>query len=156
MYCCRKDVERHFSPSCSGLCELCGNEVEDLPHILLPRCPHLQQRRADLLQFTRNTLSQSAVSSRIFEQTISNKDEHRIVQFLLDPSAVPEIIAANQNDPTVLPLLFRVTTTWCYSLNRTRLQLLGRWTWQVHLKWSNHVSAVLNIMVDGFGWIKVK
>ena len=119
---------QHFSPACSGICELCDQELEDLPHILLPRCPHLQQRRPDLLLFARDTLSQSAVASNIFDRIFATKDEYTTVQFLLDPSAVPEIIAANQNDPTVLPLLFRVSTTWCYSLNRTRLKLLGRWT----------------------------
>ena len=119
---------QHFSPTCSGICELCDQELEDLPHILLPRCHRLQERRHDLLQFGRNTLSQSPVALSIFERIFSSKDEYTIVQFLLDPSAVPEIIAANQNDKTVLPLMFRVTTTWCYSLNRTRLKLLGRWT----------------------------
>ena len=119
---------QHFSPTCSGICELCDQELEDLPHILLPRCHRLQERQHDLLQFGRNTLSQSPVALSIFERIFSSKDEYTIVQFLLDPSAVPEIIAANQNDKTVLPLMFRVTTTWCYSLNRTRLKLLGRWT----------------------------
>ena len=27
---------KHFSPANSGLCELCNQEVEDLPHLLLP------------------------------------------------------------------------------------------------------------------------
>ena len=146
--CC--SLLQHFPPTCSGICELCDQELEDLPHILLPRCPHL-------LQFARNTLAQSAAASNIFERIFLSVDEYsNIIQFLLDPSAVPEIIAANQNDSTVLPLIFRVTTTWCYSINRTRLKLMGRWTWQVHPKSNNDVSAVLNIIIDGFGWIKIK
>ena len=32
---------KHFSPGYSGVCELCGTEVEDLVHLLLPRCPLL-------------------------------------------------------------------------------------------------------------------
>ena len=41
---------KHFSPENSGLCELCNQEVEDLPHLLLPRCPLLQERKNILMK----------------------------------------------------------------------------------------------------------
>ena len=56
----------------------------------------------------------------------NSKDDKAIVQMLLDPSIVPEIIAATQNEAQVLELLLSVTTTWCYTLNRTRIKLLGK------------------------------
>ena len=116
---------RHFSPHISGLCELCGEELEDLRHILLPRCPLLQDRSDVLLRFANETLSSSPTASKLFQNITESKDDDKIVQFLLDPSVVPDIIAASQSDPDILPLLFSVTTTWCYSLNRTRTKLLG-------------------------------
>ena len=116
---------RHFSPHISGLCELCGEELEDLRHILLPRCPLLQDRSDILLRFAMETLSSSPTASKLFQNITESKDDDKIVQFLLDPSVVPDIIAASQSDPDILPLLFSVTTTWCYSLNRTRTKLLG-------------------------------
>ena len=42
---------KHFYPSHSGKCELCGTEIEDLPHLLVPRCPQLQERRLLLLVY---------------------------------------------------------------------------------------------------------
>ena len=116
---------RHFYTHTSGFCELCGLELEDLPHILLPKCPHLQERADILKKFAINKLSSTEVASNIFSSVLESKDRHK-VQFFLDPSVVPMVIAAQQVDSTILPLLFSVTTTWCYSLNRTRLKLLEK------------------------------
>ena len=119
---------RHFTPSCTGICELCGLEIEDLDHILIPKCPHLQERRSLLINVARDRLSISQPVLAIFEKYLQNPDSESFVQFLLDPSAAPEIIAAAQVEPTILSLIFRVSTAWCYSLNRSRLKLLGIWT----------------------------
>ena len=81
-----------------------------------------------LILYGRDRLSESPIASSIYENILASQDSEKIVQFLLDPSAVPEIIAATQNIPEILPLFFRVTATWCYSLHRTRLKLLGMWT----------------------------
>ena len=115
---------RHFYPHISGLCELCGEELEDLPHILLPRCPHLQDRADILLRFANDSL-QKTNAGELFSRIMNSEDDTKKVQMLLDPAAVPEIICAAQRDETVLPLLLGVTSTWCYSLNRTRSKLLG-------------------------------
>ena len=119
---------KHFSPSHNGDCELCGQELEDLPHLLLPRCPHLLERKALLVEYANTVLSSSKVCLSIFTNILDNGDEDERVQLFLDCSAIPCVISANQADRTVIPLLFRVTRTWCYSLHRTRLKLLNRWT----------------------------
>jgi hypothetical protein len=54
-------------------------------------------------------------------------DQELWIQFVLDCSLFPSVIAAAQKEPAVLQLLFRATRIWCYSLHRTRLKLLGRW-----------------------------
>ena len=118
---------RHFSPSCTGICELCGEEQEDLSHILLPRCPLLQERKELLTQYARHRLATSHTALSIFELLLSSLNADNFVQFLLDPSAVPELITAAQTEPEILSSVFRVTTTWCYAMHRTRLKLLGKW-----------------------------
>ena len=44
---------RHFYLNICGVCELCGEEVEDLPHILLPKCPRLAKQADKLLVFAK-------------------------------------------------------------------------------------------------------
>ena len=88
--------------------------------------PHLQERAVILLNFATDRLSVSQAALNIFREVMESDDDRGKVHFLLDPSVVPAVIAAQQVDPSLLPLLFSVTTTWCYSLNRTRLKLLEK------------------------------
>ena len=117
---------RHFYPHISGICELCGEEVEDLPHILLPKCPRLADQANKLIVFAADSLKVSVNANSIFFKIMHGKDDLRKVQTLLDPTVIPEIIAAAQSEPLILDILFGITTTWCYSMNRTRLKLLGK------------------------------
>ena len=116
---------RHFHPHISGICELCGLEQEDLAHIVVPRCPELKDRAHHLIRFARETLQTSEKASTILETTLGSKDDNKIVQLFLDPSVVPEVIAAEQTEPGTLNIILNVTTTWCYALNKTRIKLLG-------------------------------
>ena len=117
---------RHFYPHISGICELCCEEVEDLPHILLPKCPRLTDQANKLLDFAKDSLKVSVQAHIIFFTIMFGKDDYRKVQTLLDPTVIPEIVAAAQSEPQIFDILFGITTTWCYSLNRTRLKLLGK------------------------------
>ena len=101
-------------------------ELESLPHILIPYCPRLLDRAASLLTFGRESLAMSRTASQIFETIMNSKDDDKKTQFVLDPCALPEIIAAEQKEPGILALLLTVTTTWCYSLNRERIKQLGK------------------------------
>ena len=100
--------------------------MEDLPHILLPRCPQLQDRADMLMRFSVEKLSENEVALSLFKTIMNGKDDKLKVQMLLDPSAVPSIIAETQKDGTILLSLLSATTTWCYSINRTRNKLLGK------------------------------
>ena len=119
-------LTRHFSPDSSGLCELCGTEVEDLPHMLVPRCPLLEDRREALLDFALAAAKPSPVCLSILDTAIAS-DEQSWLQFVLDCSTLPDVIQASQSDASTLKTLFKITRTWCYSLHRSRLKLLGRW-----------------------------
>ena len=121
---------RHFSANISGICELCDTELEDLPHILVPKCTALLHRAATLMNYAVETLTSSdsdmyCAAYVIFEQFMSSKDDSEKVQFVLDPSVVQEVIATEQKIPGTLKLLLSITTTWCYSLNKMRTKLLG-------------------------------
>ena len=117
---------RHFYQHVSGTCELCEEEVEDLPHILLPKCPLLKDRAVILNRFAKETLSVSEKATQLFTEIFDGEDDNLKIQLLLDPSVLPKVIAANQCEPNILPLLLSVTTMWCYSMNRMRLKLLGK------------------------------
>ena len=67
---------RHFDQQVSGLCQLCHQEVEDLPHIVLPRCPHLVTRATILTKFAFETLSISVAASTIFHKIMNSKEEY--------------------------------------------------------------------------------
>ena len=116
---------RHFYPDkFSGLCELCHKEHEDVPHIILPKCNILKDKVATLCNYARDTFTNCRAAAVFKNVIIMGKDDELKVQFLLDPSVVPQVIAAVQIDKSVLPELFKVTTTWCYSLVRARKKLL--------------------------------
>lgn len=119
---------QHFSSTATGICELCDSELEDIEHIILPRCPPLLERKGHLLQYARDRLSAAAAPqqcSEIFEAAIADENPEKVVQFFLDPSVIPEVIKASNKDENILPTLFTITSTWCYSLHKLRLQLLG-------------------------------
>ena len=117
---------RHFSPEKSGRCEICNTEDEDLEHILVPRCSALKDKRALLIEYAATILKDSQLANRIFNQILLSEEE-TLVQFILDCSVLPPVIAAAQQDKTILELFFKVTRTWCYTMHRARLKLLNRW-----------------------------
>ena len=49
-------LQRHFSHEHSGFCELCGLEVEDIIHLLVPRCPFLQERKVLLIEYAASSI----------------------------------------------------------------------------------------------------
>ena len=116
---------KHFSPRHNGMCELCVSEVEDLVHLLLPRCPFLKDIGTLLVEYAFTILDRSLTCLSIFSDILNSNDETQ-VQFFLDRSIIPYIIRLNQDDKNILLLLFKVCRTWYYSLQRTRLNFLGR------------------------------
>ena len=119
---------RHFSPSNTSICELCDLEVEDIAHLLVPRCTVLQERKMLLMEYSNQILKHHVEALNIFHTIFSSNEEETQVQFLLDCSVFPSVIQASQKNKLILPALFKVTHTWCYSMHRTRLKLLNRWT----------------------------
>ena len=124
-------LSRHWSSNPEGFC-LCpscdGLQVkEDLEHILL-YCASLSPTRQRLYSFTSNyARSVPAISKTILDLT--KPTQPLFFQFLLDCSVIPHVISLVQElGEDVLYHMFKISRTWCYSLHRDRLRILGRWT----------------------------
>ena len=114
----------------SGICELCNSELEDLTHILVPKCPLPAEKACSLVKFARESLSKSktvyGVCRAIFESKLLDED-NIFVRFVFDPSVVPEIITAERKIPGTLQILMGITN----SSNRTRIKLIGSYNFPV-------------------------
>ena len=124
-------LSRYWSSNPEGFC-LCpscdGHQVkEDIEHILL-YCPSLSPSRQRLYNFTSSyARSVPAICETIL--TLSRPTHPLFSQFLLDCSVIPCVISlVQQLGDDVLHHMFKISRTWCYSLHRERLRILGRWT----------------------------
>ena len=116
---------RHFTDNKDGVCQICSsNSVGSIEHILLG-CPSLNIFRLKLLR----TLDQQDYyeSSKSFIKKTISGGSALAVQLLLDCSSIPEVISMRQTfGEIILEDLFKFSRSWCYTINRERLRLLGR------------------------------
>ena len=124
-------LSRHWSTNPEGYCQCpscLGNQiVEDEEHILL-HCGSLAPTRTSLAKLT---LSYSKANPLLGPLLLNytNPEHPDFPQFLVDCSVLPEIITLTQQfGEFLLFKLFKITRTWCYSLHRDRLKILGRWS----------------------------
>ena len=108
------------TPSCLGL-----EKSESLAHILAD-CPALESTRMRLLSFTEGISAGNPIVLPILEKYCT-LNHPQFVQFLLNCSALPEVITLTQQYPDELSLFLRITRTWCYVLHKARLKILSRW-----------------------------
>ena len=66
---------------------------------------------------------ESYAANVIFNRFIYSKDDNTKVQFVLDSSVIKEVITPEQKITRTLNLILSITTTWCYSLNKSRTRL---------------------------------
>ena len=117
---------RYWSDNTNGFCLLpsCHQEIDDLPHILL-HCPSLQEARDRVMHLWQDHLLAKQEILHICRTYLAASDNEK-VQFLLDPSVLPEIIALTQDHGyEVLKTVFYITRTYCFSIHKSRLKLLG-------------------------------
>ena len=124
-------LSRHWTQNSEGFCltPSCVNKsiYEDEEHILL-HCESLSSTRQNLVNFTANYANSVPLLSTTL-LTLTRPEHLLYFQFLLDCSVLPQVISLAQvHGEDVLYHLFKVTRTWCYSLHRDRLKILGRWT----------------------------
>ena len=114
-------LTRHWSRSNpEGLCQLpgCDGEVGTLQHILL-YCPALAETRAKLFSHWNAFLvPRPWLFPVVAHHTLG--DERLHLQFLLDASTLPQVIASNKANPNILPGCLYLARTWNFSIHMTR------------------------------------
>ena len=114
-------LTRHWSRSNpEGLCRLpgCDGEVGTLQHILL-HCPALAETRAKLIShWTAFLVPRPWLFPVVSHHSLGGDQLH--LQFLLDASTLPRVIAANILNPEILPSCLYLARTWNFSIHMTR------------------------------------
>ena len=145
-----ESLARHWSQNQSGHClsETCKGEIEDTKHILL-HCRSYNESKKHLYTLWLNKRS-PAVYELVLE-AFSSTDDY-LLQFLLDCSCLPQVILAVQkHGVTILEELFYLTRTWCFTIHRQRMRMLGRWNYQwVKPQWNPQLWFPLPHIYRGF------
>ena len=120
-------LSRHWNHSNPhGFCLLCPEKLlfGTVQHFLL-HCEALSEQRSKLVDLWSKHTEDDGHLYQLLHQLLQSSPEH-LVQFLLDPSAVPQAVTLCQKKLVTFDNLFYLTRTWCYGLHRRRLQLLGK------------------------------
>ena len=103
-----------------------------LEHLLL-HCSTLSLRRSKLLSLCVNIAEEDDKLHDIINSVLMSScegsaagSEHRMMQFLLDCSVMPEVVAMTQSSGEGLrDRLLYLGRTWCYSIHMERMNQLG-------------------------------
>ena len=125
-------LHRHWTPNnrggfCRQLCCLNLKNIEDEQHILLHCTAYINERRR-LKELSTDMVNALPIIKPILDAYLydNHTDENIKLQFLLDCSTLPLVIVARQTfGVAVLKPLFKFTRTWCLTIHRRRLKLLG-------------------------------
>ena len=120
-------LSRHWSKDNKlGHCLLCpGKNLPGTVEHLLSTCEGLSDKRQDLLLFWNQQTQENEHLGLLISNMLSSP-AFNFIQFVLDPSAVPQVIEGCQQKLFALDEVFALTRTFCYGLHRRRLQLIGR------------------------------
>ena len=116
-------LTRHWSPTRSGTCPAPDcHDLETLEHLLVS-CTYYYQTREKLKRlWTSYKIPHLGDLIPVF---LSGTPTH-LVQFILDASVLPSVITLVQTyGQDILMPIFYLTRTWCYTLHRERLRLMG-------------------------------
>ena len=130
-YPCAK-LTRHWTPeNQEKLCSfpICTSKhiVESPEHLLL-HCPAYAMTRNSMISLClgrKDPVSHALLTSFLKETDL------KMMQFLLDCSVLPEVIANSQQYGVyVLNDIFYCSRNWCYGIHRERMKRLGRWNFR--------------------------
>ena len=123
---------RHWSPEnplgiCSnGSCKE-YEVIETSEHILL-YCPAYNSARQNAIKLCLQIKNQHV------HQLVTNfflTGPHKLLQFLLDCSVIPEVISmAQQHGNAIYNDLFYLGRTWCFGIHRMRMKRLCKWNFR--------------------------
>ena len=131
-YPCAKLLRHWSTDNPLGLCSFpaCRDEdtVESPEHILL-HCPAYTPTRHKLI--TLCLQRKDPVSHLLVTRLLLSNSPKKIMQFLLDCSAIPEVIhSAQLYGDHIYSDIFYLSRTWCFSVHRERMKRLCRWNFR--------------------------
>ena len=99
------------------------NTIGSLEHILL-FCPALEVARNRMIKMCKEKAEESLLIKDIVNSALT--DSEMLMQFLLDCTVMPAVIALKQNNGNhhVDELLY-LSRNWCYTIHRDRMTQLG-------------------------------
>ena len=92
---------------------------------MLVHCGTLATKRVLLVKYIDDNTKYMPLLSSLVKDMFSSTTKN-LVQFLLDPSVTPAVIAAVQSKIFKLSDVFSLTRTYVYAIHRRRLQLIGK------------------------------
>ena len=111
-----------WSDSKDSSCLSCGAHVETLQHILL-ECRAYSEMRSKVVKKWQSV--QDGVVAQLALDALCMPPGH-LMQFILDATVLPLVrLAVSFFGKDLLCPLLSLTRTWCYSLHRERLRILG-------------------------------
>ena len=116
-------LSSNWSESGNSCCPApyCTLAEESLEHILL-HCPAYAPSRSNIVRKAMS--AQNPAISNLVTNALSKPSEY-LVQFLLDPTVLPETMSLVQvYGEDILFTVFSITRSWCYSVHRDRLKLI--------------------------------
>ena len=127
-------LARHWSGDPSGSCSLPTCHLNPTPgtltHILL-HCEDLSVARQRIYSLWAEYLRDKPYLFPIVRRYTANCSDTERMQFILDCSVLPDVIALHQRLGTMVhDSLFYLTRSLCFSIDKTRSKLLGRWNVQ--------------------------
>jgi hypothetical protein len=122
-------LSRHWTNNKEGYClsPTCSNEVESVDHILI-HCRAYNECKRRLYSLWLSSPNPAVI--KLVTEAFSEETDY-LLQFIIDCSVLPSVINAVQaQGPEILDDLFYLTRTWCFSVHRYRMKMLGRWNFQ--------------------------
>ena len=124
-------LSRHLSGDRSGHCCLPSCQQKQTPGTLehiLAECEDLQPARTRAFHLWSEYLKNNQMYIPIVHKYTIGTEKHHFIQFLLDCTVLSDVISLKQVQGTGVfdPLLY-LTGTFCFSVHKARLKILGKW-----------------------------
>ena len=124
-------LSRHWTGNSSGDCSLPDCRLDPSPgtlsHLLLD-CQDLHDARVGVFKLWAKFLRDRPLLFPIIRKYTAEVNPESQLQFLLDCTVLPEVISLKQQyGMSVFDSLLYLTRTFCFSLHKSRLKLLGKW-----------------------------
>ena len=124
-------LSRHWSGDSSGSCSLPSCRLSPtpgtLPHILT-ECEDLAPARQRMISLWADFLKDKPTLLPVIKKYTIECNMSQHIQFLLDCTVLPEVISlVQQHGSSVHDSLLYLTRSYCFSIHKARLKLLGKW-----------------------------